>query len=415
MKKQMQFLTLLAVCTMLTGCADSYVLTEPDTGVTNQSIREIRTSLAENYTDGVLHMTKATAETFLTNTTENALYSPVNTYLALGMLAEVTEGEGREEVLALLDASDMDTLRTRADSLWKAGYREDDALTSIFASSLWLNEDMTFHTDALTKLSEIYRSSVYQGKMGEAAYDAAMQEWVNENTGGLLKESAKGIKTDPDMLMTMLSTVYFHAKWAVEFDEEKNTERIFHSPTGDISHTFLHKTDNGGYYYWSDHYGAVNRDLALGGKMWFILPDEGVSLDTVLSEDAMYDMLADPYGWTNAKSMKIHQYIPKFDVSQTMEMRDGLEKLGIVTPFQPDADFTPLTDWKPAFLSTVTQATRVAIDETSVLAASYVEMTYYGAAPPAEEEIEFVLDRPFIFVITGWDKVPLFMGVVYQP
>lgn len=32
-----------------------------------------------------------------------------------------------------------------------------------------------------------------------------------------------------------------------------------------------------------------------------------------------------------------------------------------------------------------------------------------------EEEVEFVLDRPFLFVITSNDGLPLFVGTVYRP
>ena len=32
-----------------------------------------------------------------------------------------------------------------------------------------------------------------------------------------------------------------------------------------------------------------------------------------------------------------------------------------------------------------------------------------------EEEVDFVLDRPFLFAITGVDRLPLFVGVVNQP
>ena len=34
---------------------------------------------------------------------------------------------------------------------------------------------------------------------------------------------------------------------------------------------------------------------------------------------------------------------------------------------------------------------------------------------PTEDEIDFVLDRPFLFVITGAQGLPLFVGVVNQP
>jgi len=38
-----------------------------------------------------------------------------------------------------------------------------------------------------------------------------------------------------------------------------------------------------------------------------------------------------------------------------------------------------------------------------------------GSAMPPSEEVDFVADRPFLFVITGRDGLPLFVGVVNQP
>lgn len=74
--------------------------------------------------------------------TENRVYSPVNVYLTLAMLAEQTEGNSRAQLLALLDCSDVETLRKRACALWNANYRDDGAVTSILAASLWLDEDV---------------------------------------------------------------------------------------------------------------------------------------------------------------------------------------------------------------------------------------------------------------------------------
>jgi serine protease inhibitor len=38
-----------------------------------------------------------------------------------------------------------------------------------------------------------------------------------------------------------------------------------------------------------------------------------------------------------------------------------------------------------------------------------------GAARPPEDEIDFILDRPFLFLITSRDNLPLFAGVVENP
>lgn len=50
-----------------------------------------------------------------------------------------------------------------------------------------------------------------------------------------------------------------------------------------------------------------------------------------------------------------------------------------------------------------------------VTAAAYTVMMMAGAAAPPEEEMDFVLDRPFLFAITGADGLPLFKGVVNRP
>ena len=60
------------------------------------------------------------------------------------------------------------------------------------------------------------------------------------------------------------------------------------------------------------------------------------------------------------------------------------------------------------------QAVRVQIDEQGVKAAAYIEIPGAGAAAPPEEIIDFILDRPFLFVITS-NNLPLFAGAVNTP
>ena len=76
---------------------------------------------------------------------------------------------------------------------------------------------------------------------------------------------------------------------------------------------------------------------------------------------------------------------------------------------------TAVTGEYPVWISSINQATRVAIDEEGVTAASYLEEIAPGAAEPPEEIIDFVLDRPFLFVITNRYDLPLFAGVVNDP
>ena len=50
-----------------------------------------------------------------------------------------------------------------------------------------------------------------------------------------------------------------------------------------------------------------------------------------------------------------------------------------------------------------------------MIAVAYTVMVAAGGAAPPAEEMDFVLDRPFLFAITGSDGLPLFVGAVNRP
>ena len=55
-------------------------------------------------------------------------------------------------------------------------------------------------------------------------------------------------------------------------------------------------------------------------------------------------------------------------------------------------------------------------DEEGVKAAAYTAELLYGSAMlPPDEKMDFVLDRPFMFVIRSAEGIPLFVGIVERP
>ena len=66
----------------------------------------------------------------------------------------------------------------------------------------------------MDSIARHYRASSYQGEMGTDAFNQALQDWLNEQTGGLLKEQAEGIKLTPETILALATTVYFRSKWS---------------------------------------------------------------------------------------------------------------------------------------------------------------------------------------------------------
>ena len=353
---------------------------------------------------------------------ENRVCSPLNVYMALAMLAEITGGESRQQILNLLNAGDLDSLRTQAGQVWNAHYCADGASASLLANSLWLDAELDYDPDAVKTLADSYYASVYQGELGSAETDKALQDWLNEQTGGLLKDQVKDIGLDAQTVLALVSTIYFRAKWRTEFNAANNTKDIFYAPSGSRPVTYMNQTLLYGPYYWGEDFGAVCLNLENGGStwdsssMWLILPDEGLTPEDILaSGNALSMILNADSREENSKSVKVNLSLPKFDVYADMKLNESLQALGVTDVFTGRADFSPILPDVDCWLNSVEHAARVKIDEEGVEAAAYTVMMVAGASMPPVEEIDFVLNRPFLFLITSSDNLPLFAGVVNQP
>ena len=349
------------------------------------------------------------------NEGSNAVCSPLNIWMALAMTAETAGGSTRQELLDLLGFDSVEELRKTAEALWTANYCDDGTSTSLLGASLWLNETVDFKKDTLKTLADQYYAATFRGKMADKAFSDAFRSWLDEHTGGLLKDNIAGIEDfDPDLVMALATTIYFKAKWTDEFREENTYQETFHGAKNDTETDFLHRSEAGDYY--SDElFGAVQLPFEQAGSMWIILPDEGVTPEELLDSGEALAFLQRSWEEKNSKYLIIDMAIPKFDVNASMDLKTALSSLGLEEMFDPGrADFSNLTAMDGVYIGAASHDARVKIDEKGCEAAAFTVMMACGAAMPPEERMEFRVDRPFLFFITGTDGLPLFCGLVNE-
>lgn len=352
---------------------------------------------------------------------KNKVVSPLNLYMALAMLAETTDGESRGQIMDLLGAEDMESLRTQAGAVWKGTYRNDGATATVLANSLWLREDMEYVQSAVDTLAGDYHASSFQGAMGSEAMDRALRDWIGEQTGGLLKEQSQGLFLAPETVLALVSTVYFKDRWDQTFIEENTEPAVFHAPGGDVERDFLHQTILDGTVYRGSRFTAVRKWFQSNeGWMWFILPEEGTAPEELLEDEEVARLLSWTWSWReeHGQDAKVVLSVPKFDVSSDLELSEGLQALGITDVFDSArADFSPmLGEGGEASVSQVDHAVRVTVDKEGCTGAAYTAMLLMGYMPPREEmEVVFTLDRPFLFAVQNSANLTLFAGVVNEP
>ena len=348
---------------------------------------------------------------------ENRVCSPLNLYMALSMLAAVTDGETRQQILDALGAESLELLQKQTVQLWTENSWDDGLVTSTLANSIWLRNGYSYNEETLQTLGEDYYASAFSGEMGSDAYNNMLRDWINEHTGNLLTEQASGLKLDPNTVIALVSAIYYRAPWSDSFYDGATTQNVFHAPDDDVTAEFMHSSEYNTVYY-GDGFSALGLSLQNSGRMWLLKPDEGTDASALLqNEDALGFLLANGE-WSQTQSATVNLSLPKFDVSSDLDILDTLAQLGMTDVLDGTrSDFTPLTTANDSLeLTQAKHAARVKIDEDGCEAAAYTVLAPEATAMMGpEDEIDFTLDNPFVFAITGIDGLPLFVGLVNQP
>lgn len=345
--------------------------------------------------------------------TDNIVCSPINIYVALGMLSEITVGETREQLLDLLGVETIDDMRLKVSALWNANYRDDGATALLLGNSLWLNQFMKYDEPTLDIMSKYYFSSVYRGEMGTAEYNDAYHTWINNHTGGILKDYINTELTY-NTVMSLVSTVYFSDKWEDSFNKEDTITDTFYGNAEEITCDFLTKKEAFYNYFKGDGYEAVELPFQTNGNMWIVLPDEEYSALDVLTDDEKLSYILSSLDGENEEGLqytKVNLKLPKFSVSSQISLEGTLESLGI-DDILGDFD-TDIVGYLNSFQ--INHAAKVEVNEEGCEAAAYTEEILEGSAITPSEVIEFNVDRPFLFAIKGVDGSVLFAGIVNNP
>ena len=345
---------------------------------------------------------------------KNAVYSPINVYLALAMLAETTDGNSRQQLLDLLGEKSISSLRKRVQNLFIANYQDDGECTSLLANSLWMNEALNYNQKTLETLAKKHYAYSFAGKPGSKEMNKALQGWINEQTHDLLKDQAASLELDPSTVLALVSTIYYKAVWAEQFSKEATDQKTFHVPTGDKKVDMMHLVESFPYYT-GKNFEAVALPLRNSGSMWFFLPKKGVTPAKLASDAEVLSLLTDTENYKDFSYPQVTLSLPKMDAVSDTDLIKDLKKLGVTDIFGSGGNFSPLMeDAAKIFVSQIEHAARVKTDEDGVEAAAFTAIVLSKAALPTQR-VTFTVDRPYYFAITGYTGDMLFTGVVNDP
>ena len=415
MKKRMTALLLSAcMCAGLAGCGTNTPGNNPGHTKTDSSV----TSLTDNITVTSVK-TDITSFDQLKNginefsmnmysalpADENIFYSPYSIASALSMLDVGAGGTTKNELENALGITDLDKWNDEMKAYLSKDWSQNTFVNT--ANSVWMNKGTTWaaniNSDFLTPAKDYYSGEIYEADFDGQA-DKVVQNvnnWVSDNTNKMIPEILKEIPGGT--VMMLINAVYFEGKWDTPFTEDKTFQSSFYGTDKESVVDMMH--------LYGEHFAYDGDNVVM--KVFMPTADDGdinTLFDKLSNEEKqkLIDSLDD------ASNVEIDTLqLPKFTDEQSIDgLDDILKNMGIQSAYSESADFSKIADG--IAVSSVNHKAKVIVDENGTKAAAETDiMIKETAMMPSEETYNFIVDKPFVYVIEDQSTgMILFMGRV---
>lgn len=335
---------------------------------------------------------------------DQVLISPLSLSLALSTAAIGAEGDTEKQMLETLGFAGCDTeaMNTYYEKMVNNLVGIDHKTTLDIANSIWADKTLKVKKDFIDNARKYYDSEVRTVDFESPEALKAINKWCSQKTSGKIDKIAD--KLPPDMALALVNALYFKGKWSFEFDNATVCED-FTTIDGSKVKADMMKTTKDLLYSEEEGYRLVQLPYGNGAfVMDVILPDEGVDFEEAVKafDAGTLDLLVST-GDTREVSLKM----PEFKFDYFSELKDILPALGMVDAFNPfmsnfngiyekDENGLPLT----LYINTVMHKTYIDVNTKGTEAAA---ITFVGfgkcMSPGPSPHVDFIVDRPFIFLI----------------
>jgi serine protease inhibitor len=347
---------------------------------------------------------------------QNVFLSPANVAVALAMTANGARGETLQSMLSALNLAtlDLETVNSNFAALQALLVRDEPGATIAIANALWARAGIAFNADFLQRTQRFYDARIEALDFDQPDAPKTINEWVRRQTNDKIPAIVERIPEE--IILLLMSAIYFNGKWETPFNPEFTQDRPFYLLNGTTKELpTMYRSDDFEYLK-GDGFQAVRLPYAGGGvRMVIILPDADRTLAQLMDQLSIENWER----WREQFSVKEGQlYLPRFTTRYDKQLNQALSAMGMTEAFDDGrADFSGMRPVPPAlFISQVRHVAYVDVNEagTEAAAVTSVEMGITSAMPT--ETFLMQVDRPFFFAIeeTSTGSI-LFTGLITEP
>ena len=348
------------------------------------------------------------------DTLPNLFVSPLSVAMALGMTyngaATTTEAAMRSTLE--LDSMTVDEVNQANQSLITLLRGLDPRVQFEIANSIWYRLGFTVEQPFLDANRTYYDARVQALDFTAPTAVPTINAWVNDQTHGKIKDIISAIPDD--VMMYLINAIYFKGDWTQQFDKDLTAPLPFHLQDGSTVSVPTMTYGTMASIRTTATPTARIIDLPYGGaafSMTIVLPDENVTVDSVLSTMTLNDWNS----WIAAlDSAKAELYLPKFKLENNLSLVNPLAGLGMGIAFTDFADFSRINRDGGLKITDVLHKTYVDVNEEGTEAAAVTAVVVGTTCACGPQPVR--VDRPFVFALReNLSGTILFMGVIRQP
>ena len=344
---------------------------------------------------------------------KNIFISPISISVALAMTMNGTAGEtfeGMQTALEYVGLTQEQINENFLSLLESLEYSDKDVVLTL-ANSIWLEPSYApnIKESFIEAVEKYYLSGVFEADSPET-----INQWIEDHTGGHIKDMIKEFPAD--LVMYLVNAIYFKGAWTTTFDKEDTKEASFtKDDETTVTAQMMGFTEMTDYVSYADDkvvgiklpYGREKISFyAFAPNEWDYKPiDEFIA---TLDQET-FDNIIDSFQEQELGGV----YLPKFKIEYEKELNNILKSLGMEKAY--NGGFDNMVDTSQGLnphISNVKHKSFIEVTEEGTEAAAATVVEIVDEAAPTT----FRANRPFFFVIRDdRNGTILFMGKITDP
>lgn len=318
------------------------------------------------------------------------------------MLTAGARDDTRVELCTFLEMKDQEILANDMHALLKNSQRYSCVNIT---QSLWLQKHITIADTWKTAIENKWMSSIHTLDFTKGNANEKIKQWISKASGDFLQPD---LQLNPDTKVVLLNTIHMQLQWKTSFSENNTYEEAFYLENNTkMNIPFMHNQIKEIRYYEGDTYESICMPTSDGSQVYYFLPKDGHTL-----EESIHDTWLDTIQMDTGISTTVALSLPKFDIENQIDLLQACKDMGMQALFTKGQWlFDPPSNLN---IHNIEQSTRIQMHEEGVEAATATHVEFRKSAS-IDATIPFVLNRPFFYVITTIDHIPIFMGTLQTP